>query len=78
MTLADDSISKKEARVNKYVLLQKIRPELHLPDWNDLYGWVQTAVLNGEMDVAAERTAYILAGGITHWSRDEWVLDVPF
>ncbi len=61
-----------------YHELRLDRPELMLPIASDLCEEYQALVDNPKADVAAERAAYILAGGSTRWSDDEWQSDVPF
>lgn len=55
-----------------YHELRLDRPELMLPLAFGLCEEYQALVNNPKADVAAERAAYILAGGVTHWPDDKW------
>lgn len=78
MLMIAAAISEESLRKAQYDNLQKDRPELKLPDWFDLPGEITAAIVNGGFDIAAERAAYIMAGGSTRWADDEWNWDVPF
>jgi hypothetical protein len=63
---------------DEYDALQIERPELKLPDWNELHPLKVDEISSPGFDAAAERAAYILAGGGTRWPHDTWEYDVPF